>query len=271
MATYEKSIRTTRTYNVGYYYYKVDVTENSYSEADLTSNVTAVLSMKGPWAESFYDYTLNCGIILGGYDGNQSGSVNTSPYMGNTYVELMRITRNIKHAPDGSWTMPVKCWIYNAYFGNEDYLPLWFSSSSSPQVMGNMVLTTIPVEAKFGTVADFCLEDKVNIAMTPSPYLDEFRIIVNDDIIVSRDGFGGELILTAEELAYAYSVLGCPSTNEATLTLRTFKDGSLMGSDSTTADVSTHGQIILNSHRYVMGKWNGASLDLGALTKGGSR
>ena len=271
MASYEKSVRTTRDYNVGYYYYKVDVTENSYNENTLESNVTAILYLKGPWSESFYDYSLNCGITLGAYDGDKGTSVNTTPYIGNSYVELCRTTQNIKHSPDGTWTMPVKCWIYNAEFGSTGYLPQWFSSSGSPQVMGNMKLTDIPVNAKFGNVTSFNLEDKVTIPMTPSKYLDEFRITVNNTIIVSRDGFNGNLVLTASELAKAYKVMGCPSTRQATLSLRTFKNGSLMGTDTKTVNVSTHGQIIMNSHRYVMGKWNGSSLKLGVLTKGGSR
>lgn len=255
MATYEKSVRTARSSSSGYYYYKVEVKENSTSADGLTSNVTAKLYLKGPWSESFYDYSLSVGIVLVGADGNYSASTSITPYIGNSYVELLSTTKNVKHKADGTLDMVVKCWIYNSNFGSTGYLPLWFSDSNNPVTMGTMKMTDIPVAAEFGDVSDFNFEDIIPMPVSPSPFTDELRMEIGGTVYAVRDGFTDDsLVLAAEELLRIYTEIGYRNTAvPVTFRLRSYKNGILLGESTVTVTGTVAGQIqLVGGDRYVM-------------------
>ena len=266
MTTYEKSVRTTRDYNIGYYYYKLEVTVNSQSQANNTSNVTGKLYLKGPWSPSFEDYTLSVGIQFIDADGTQSSSGTVAPDIGNSYVLLHTFTKNVKHGANGKLSMPCKCWIYNSNFGSTGYLPLWFSDSNSPMTMGTLGLTDIPREAEFGDVSNFNWEGEISIPITPSPFLDVLRISVGNTVYVERDAYvGSSLRLTAEELLKVYDELNVSET--VTLKLTTYQNGNVLGENSITKTATQAGQMVLNNHRYFMYVKDGTAKK-GVLIKG---
>ena len=253
MATYEKSVRTTRTSSAGYYYYKLVVTENSVNQDANTSNVTAELYLKGPWSPSFEDYQLDCGIQLLGVGKTCQARTWPTPDIGTDYVKLCTLTDNVPHNADGTLNMVCKCWIYNAYFGDVGYLPLWFSSSGSPMTMGTMTLTPIPKEAKFdGEISDFTWESAINIPIIPSPYLDELKIYSGGNtLLVERDGYTGPtVVLSSEELLDVYNY--CEDVEGVTITLTTYKDGEVLGEHSVNAEATASGQFVIDGHKYRM-------------------
>lgn len=255
MATYEKSVRTTRTSSAGYYYYKVVVTENSVNADALTSNVTADLYFRGPWDPSMEDWTLSVGIVLVGADGNYTASGSITPDIGTGYVKLLSTTKNVKHKADGTLDMVVKCWIHNANFGSVGYLPLWFSSDSNPATMGTMKMTDIPVAAEFGDVADFNFEDVISMPVSHSPFTDELRMEIGGTAYAVRDAFiGDSLALTAEELLSIYTDIGHRNTSApVTFRLRTYKNGTLLGESTVTVTGTVVGQVqLVGGDRYVM-------------------
>lgn len=253
MATYEKSVRTTRSSNSGYYYYKLTVTENSVNVDANTSNVTATLSLKGPWSPSFEDYQLDCGIqLLGNGKTSQARSYPT-PDIGSSYVDLCTLTDNVPHNADGTLNMVCKCWINNGYFGDVGYLPLWFSSSGSPMTMGTMTLTPIPKEAKFdGDIEDFIWEEAISIPIVHSPYVDELKIVTpGGDVLVQRDGYTGPtLVLTPQELLNVYNTLS--TIDSVDIILTTYKDGSVLGQSLVTVEATMNGQFAIDRIGYRM-------------------
>ena len=253
MATYEKSVRTTRTTSAGYYYYKLVVTENSVNQDANTSNVTAELYLKGPWNPSFEEYQLDCGIQLLGVGKTCQARTWPTPDIGTSYVLLCTLTDNVPHNADGTLDMVCKCWITNNYFGDVGYLPLWFSSSGSPMTMGTMTLTPIPKEAKFdGEISDFTWESAINIPIIPSPYLDELKVYSYEgELLFTRDGYTGPtLILTPEELLDVYTI--CELSEDVDITLTTYKDGSVLGTHTETVTATIGGQFYKDGHRYRM-------------------
>ena len=137
MATLTKSLLPISGYTNQYYTYQCVVTENSYSVANNTSNVTITFSIKGPWAPSYYEWATNYGIIV---DGAVKKTGSSSPYVSTSYVQLLTWTGDIAHSSDGSKTINVGVYLYHNNTAN--YLPKQYTSSS-PLTMGSVALTTI--------------------------------------------------------------------------------------------------------------------------------
>lgn len=138
MATLTKSLLPISGYTNQYYTYQCVVTENSYSVANNTSNVTITFSIKGPWNPSFYEWTTYYGIVV---DGSVKTSSSSSPYITTSYTQLLTWTGNIAHNSDGSKSINVGVYLYQS--GPSNYLPTQYTSSS-PLSMGSVALTTIP-------------------------------------------------------------------------------------------------------------------------------
>ena len=138
MATLTKSILPISGYTNQYYTYQCVVTENSYSVANNTSNVTITFSIKGPWNPSFYEWTTYYGIVV---DGAIKTSSSSSPYVTTSYKQLLTWTGNITHNADGKKSINVGVYLYSD--GPANYLPKQYTSSS-PLSMGSIALTTIP-------------------------------------------------------------------------------------------------------------------------------
>lgn len=138
MATLTKSILPISGYTDQYYTYQCIVTENSYSVANNTSNVTITFSIKGPWNPSFYEWVTYYGIVV---DGAVKTSSSSSPYITTSYKQLLTWTGNIAHGSDGKKSINVGVYLYQSSPAN--YLPKQYTSSSTLS-MGSVALTTIP-------------------------------------------------------------------------------------------------------------------------------
>lgn len=138
MATLTKSLLPISGYTNQYYTYQCTVTENSYSVANNTSNVTIIFSIKGPWSPSFYEWATYYGIVV---DGSVKKTGNSSPYINTNYTSLLTWTGDIAHNSDGSKSINVGVYLYQN--GPANYLPKQYTSSS-PLSMGSVTLTTIP-------------------------------------------------------------------------------------------------------------------------------
>lgn len=140
MATLTQSVRTIRDYNPGYYTYRCIVTENSTNISNNTSNVTITFSIAGPayWGTVYYDWATYCGILV---DGSVKATGSPSPYVTESYSNLLTWTGDIAHNSDGTKSISVGVYLYQN--GPANYLPTQ-SSSSSPISMGSVGLTTIP-------------------------------------------------------------------------------------------------------------------------------
>ena len=138
MATLTKLLLPISGYTDQYYTYQCVVTENSYSVANNTSNVTVTFSVKGPWAPSFYEWDTNYGIIV---DGVVKKTGSSSPYISTSYVQLLSWTGDVSHNSDGSKSINVGVYLYHS--GPSNYLPKQYTSSS-PLSMGSVALTAIP-------------------------------------------------------------------------------------------------------------------------------
>lgn len=140
MATLTQSVRTIRDYNPGYYTYRCIVTENSTNISNNTSNVTITFSIAGPayWGTAYYDWATYCGILV---DGSVKATGSPSPYVTESYSNLLTWTGDIAHNSDGTKSISVGVYLYQN--GPANYLPTQ-SSASSPISMGSVGLTTIP-------------------------------------------------------------------------------------------------------------------------------
>lgn len=140
MATLTQSVRTIRGYNPGYYTYRCIVTENSTNISNNTSNVTITFSIAGPayWGTAYCDWATYCGILV---DGSVKATGSPSPYVTESYSNLLTWTGDIAHNSDGTKSISVGVYLYQN--GPENYLPTQ-SSASSPISMGSVGLTTIP-------------------------------------------------------------------------------------------------------------------------------
>lgn len=138
MATLTKQVLPISGYTDQYYSYQCVVTENSYSIANNTSNVTVTFSIKGPWNPSFYEWKTYYGIVI---DGNVVTSNSSSPYVTTSYKQLLTWTGNIAHSTDGKKTINVEVYLYSD--GPANYLPKQYTKNS-PLSMGSVALTTIP-------------------------------------------------------------------------------------------------------------------------------
>lgn len=138
MATLTQSLLPISGYTNQYYTYQCVVTENSYSVANNTSNVTITFSIKGPWNPSFYEWVTYYGIVV---DGAVKTSSSSSPYVTTSYKQLLTWTGNIAHGADGKKSINVGVYLYSD--GPANYLPKQYTKSS-PLSMGSVALTTIP-------------------------------------------------------------------------------------------------------------------------------
>lgn len=160
MATLTKSLLPISGYTNQYYTYQCVVTENSYSVANNTSNVTVVFAMKGPWAPSFYEWATYYGIVI---DGSVKKTGNSSPYISTSYVQLLTWTGDIAHNSDGSKSINVGVYLYHSSPSN--YLPKQYTSSS-PLTMGSVALTTIPRASSFGTISGNTIGSNMTVNIT---------------------------------------------------------------------------------------------------------
>lgn len=147
MATLTKTLLPISGYSDQYYTYQCVVTENSYSIANNTSNVTVTFSIKGPWAPSFYEWTTYYGIVV---DGSVKNTGSSAPYISTSYVQLLSWTGDVAHNADGTKSINVGVYLYQS--GPSNYLPKQYTSSS-PFAMGSVSLTTIPRASSFGTIS----------------------------------------------------------------------------------------------------------------------
>lgn len=138
MATLTKSLLPISGYTDQYYTYQCTVTENSYSVANNTSNVTIAFYIKGPWSPSFYEWVTYYGILV---DGSVKKTGSSSPYVTTNNVHLLTWTGDISHNSDGAKSINVGVYLYHS--GPANYLPKQYTSSS-PLSMGSVTLTTIP-------------------------------------------------------------------------------------------------------------------------------
>lgn len=160
MATLTKSLLPISGYTNQYYTYQCVVTENSYSVANNTSNVTITFSIKGPWAPSFYDWTTYYGIAV---DGVVKKTGSSAPYISTSYVNLLTWTGNITHNSNGSKSINVGVYLYHS--GPSNYLPKQYTSSSLLS-MGSVTLTNIPRQATISSAPNF--NDEQNPTITYS-------------------------------------------------------------------------------------------------------
>lgn len=138
MATLTKSLLPISGYTNQYYTYQCTVTENSYSVANNTSNVTIAYYIKGPWNPSFYEWETYYGILV---DGSVKKTGSSSPYVTTSNLHLLTWTGDIAHNSDGTKSISVGVYLYHS--GPANYLPKQYTSSS-PLSMGSVALTTIP-------------------------------------------------------------------------------------------------------------------------------
>lgn len=167
--TLTKSVSTAGSGYSGSYTYRCIVTENSYSIANNTSNVTIAFSIKGPWAPSFYDWSTSFGIIV---DGSVKKTGSSTPYISTSYVQLLTWTGNVSHNSDGSKQISVSVYLKN---GSSGYLPKQYTSSS-PLSMGSVTLTTIPRASSITSASNVTLGNACSIGWTPASSSFKYKI-----------------------------------------------------------------------------------------------
>ena len=180
MATLTKTLLPISGYTNQYYTYQCVVTENSYSVTNNTSNVTVTLSIKGPWAPSFYQWTTNYGIMI---DGVTKKSSSSSPYVSTSYIQLLSWTGDVSHDTDGSKKINIGVYLYHS--GPSSYLPKQYTSSS-PLSMGSVTLTTIPRASSISSLTSSVAvngDNKVTVEIDrkSSSFTHSVRFYVNDE------------------------------------------------------------------------------------------
>ena len=176
--TLTKSVSTAGSGYSGSYTYRCIVTENSYSIANNTSNVTIAFSIKGPWAPSFYDWSTSFGIIVNG-SVKKTGS--STPYISTSYVQLLTWTGDISHNSDGSKQISVSVYLKN---GSSGYLPKQYTSSS-PLSMGSVTLTTIPRASSITSASNVTLGNACSIGWTPASSSFKYKIKLHTVLLIS--------------------------------------------------------------------------------------
>lgn len=145
------------------YTYRCVVTENSYSVANNTSNVTITFTIRGPWAPSFYEWNTSYGIIV---DGSVKKTGSSAPYVSTSDVTLLTWTGDVTHGADGSKSISVGVYLINDG-GSAYYLPKQYTSSS-PLSMGSVTLTTIPRASSITSANNVTLGNACSIKWTPA-------------------------------------------------------------------------------------------------------
>lgn len=255
MATLTQSVRTIRTSSPGYYTYRCIVTENSYSVANNTSNVTITFAIAGPsgWGLTFSQHTTHAGILV---DGSVKASNSTSPDVyGGSYVNLITWTGDVAHNSDGAKSINVGIYLYHnstAY----GYLPTPYNQSS-PLSMGSVSLTTIPRASSFGSISGNTIGSSmtVNINRNSSSFTHTVRYkLGNSGWYTAATGAG-----TSATFTLSNELLGqLPSSTSGTLqiNIQTYNGNTAIGSEfSKTVTVyvassvkPTVGTITLNPH-----------------------
>ena len=145
------------------YTYRCVVTENSYSVANNTSNVTITFAIRGPWAPTFYEWTTSYGIVV---DGSVKQTGSSAPYVSTSYVTLLTWTGDVAHSTDGSKSISVGVYLTNSG-GSAYYLPTQYASTS-PLSMGSVVLTTIPRASSITSASNVTLGNACSVKWTPA-------------------------------------------------------------------------------------------------------
>lgn len=228
MATLTQSLLPISGYSDQYYTYQCVVTENSYSVANNTSNVTVTFSIKGPWAPSFYEWTTYYGIIV---DGSVKKTGSSAPYISTSYVQLISWTGDITHSTDGTKSINIGVYLYQS--GPSNYLPKQYTSSS-PLTMGSVSLTTIPRASSFGTISGDTIGGSmtVNINRSSSSFTHQLMYkLGNSSWYDLGTGIGTQKTFTiSNELL---SQLPNSTSGTLQLLLRTLNGNSRVGSDVT--------------------------------------
>ena len=204
MATLTKTLLPISGYTDQYYSYQCVVTDNSYSVANNTSNVTIKFSIKGPWAPSFYEWATYYGIMV---DGVVKKTGNSSPYISNSYYELLTWTGDISHNSNGSKSINVGVYLYQS--GPSNYLPRQYSSSS-PLSMGSVTLTTIPRASAITSAGDVTLGNACNIKWTPAS--NDFKYKLN--FALGNWSHTTDFITPSSTSEYTYTGYTIPNASE---------------------------------------------------------
>ena len=226
MATLTKSLLPISGYTNQYYTYQCVVTENSYSVANNTSNVTVTFSVKGPWAPSFYEWVTYYGIIV---DGSVKKTGSSSPYISTSYVQLLTWTGDISHSSDGSKSINVGVYLYQS--GPSNYLPKQYTSSS-PLSMGSVALTTIPRASSFGEISGNTIGSNmtVNISRNSSSFTHQLWYkLGNSSWYDLGTGIGSQKVFTISN--DLLSQLPSSTSGTLQLCLRTYNGSAQIGSD----------------------------------------
>lgn len=235
MATLTKSLLPISGYTNQYYTYKCTVTENSYSIANNTSNVTITFAIKGPWAPSFYEWETYYGIVV---DGSVKKTGSSSPYVSTSYLNLLTWTGDIAHNANGSKSISVGVYLYHS--GPANYLPKQYTSNS-PLSMGSVTLTTIPRSSSITSAGNVTLGNACNIKWTPASSDFKYKI----KFALGSWSHTTDFISPASSNAYTYTGYTIPNTSALlddipssttgtmTATLTTYNSsGSQIGSNS---------------------------------------
>lgn len=221
MATLTKSLLPISGYTDQYYTYRCVVTENSYSVANNTSNVTVTFSIKGPWAPSFYEWVTNYGIVV---DGAVKNTGSSSPYISTSYVQLLTWTGDVAHNSDGSKSINVSVYLYHS--GPANYLPKQYTSSSQLS-MGSVALTTIPRASSLSlsaTSVNVGGSITANISSASSSFTHTVEFYINSSYYQKYTGVGTSQAFTIPTSWYA----AMPSTTSCTAYCRiTTYNGSI--------------------------------------------
>lgn len=225
MATLTKSILPISGYTNQYYTYQCVVTENSYSVANNTSNVTITFSIKGPWDPSFYEWTTYYGIVV---DGSVKTSSSSAPYVTTSYKQLLTWTGNIAHGTDGKKTINVGVYLYSD--GPANYLPTQYKSGS-PLSMGSVTLTTIPRASSVSlsaTSINVGSAITANISRASSSFTHSVEFYINDSYYQKYTGVGTSQVFTIPTSWYN----AMPSSTSCTAYCRitTYNGGTQVGS-----------------------------------------
>lgn len=274
MAVYEKTAPNPRG---DLYYYKLEVTENSVDVENNTSNVTAVLSFKGPYNPSLSGWTMHSGIQLVGAQGVIQATADPAPTINTAYRELMRMTADVPHNTDGRLNLVCRAWIYNSSFGDRDYMyaPNWFSDSNTPSVMGILPLTELYHDPVWGDVSDFYFEDTIELPCSHSSLTDELRMSIDGYVFAVRNNWRSQSItLDADELVgiYDYILRAAEYSTEVEFTMISRDGEEQKAAVTTTATGTVRGQIYKKGVGYgVLCIKNGSNFFPGVLTNGGKR
>lgn len=275
MATLTKQLLPISGYTNQYYTYQCVVTENSYSVANNTSNVTVTFLIKGPWAPSFYEWSTNYGIIV---DGSVKKTGSSSPYVSTSYIQLLTWTGDITHNSDGSKKINVD--VYLHHNNTAKYLPKQYTSSS-PLSMGSVTLTTIPRASSISSLTSSVAingENKVtvNITRNSSSFTHTVQFYINNTYTttITNVGTSTSYAIPTSWLSAMPSSTSCTAYCKVTTYNGSTQIGSVVSKNFTVtvpADVKpTVGSITLTPQTYanlIQGK-NKLKIDVSGCSAG---